>query len=297
MLLEYRSPTAKIRTRNRTVEADTARRHGGDRRETGSHAGMPLFLSGSTRSVGTNLGTILDRRRENDPEVETSYAQVGKGAPAALATATSEPNLETVSPLAESIGEIAPVSGEGQELHSVAYGLALRGRTDATFSSSFRTLNTRTTAGTGCEGCTGSDCVHVTGSVELTFRVATQVTLPSVSDFPDLTSCQRQRVQDAISNVLAPHEKEHVAAFSRYNGTTRTPLDLTLCRSDFDARIQSMHDATESPRQASAQAASDALDPFEFEVDLNCEDRRSINVPRPQTVPDTTPTETIESAV
>jgi hypothetical protein len=102
--------------------------------------------------------------------------------------------------------------------------------------------------------------------------VRTTVTLPSVSDFPNLTQCQRARVQDAITNVLAPHEQEHVTAFHTYDGTVTTPFDLTLCRADFDARIQALHDGIESGRRASAQAANDALDPFEFEVDLNCED-------------------------
>ena len=152
----------------------------------------------------------------------------------------------------------------------VAYSVTLRGRTDAKFSSSFRTQNVRTTAATGCE-CEG-ECVHVTGTLVSTFRVATTVTLPSVSDLFDLTACQRQRVRDGINNVLRPHEQEHVTAFRTYNGTVSTPFDLTLCRSEFDGQIQALHDSVEAPRQAAAQAASDALDPFEFEVDLDCED-------------------------
>jgi hypothetical protein len=105
-----------------------------------------------------------------------------------------------------------------------------------------------------------------------TFRVATTVTLPSVNDFPDLTACQRQRVRAGINNVLAPHEQEHVAAFRTYNGTVRTPFDFTICRSDFDGRVQELHDSVESLRRSTAQAASDALDPFQFDVDLDCED-------------------------
>jgi hypothetical protein len=275
--MSYELPSSRRKTwkRSRTAETDAARRHGVDKRETGSRPGMPLFLSGSSRSVATSFGAILDRDEENESEVEANRLREAANATTNDAAATSEPHSEMALLPAESVGEIAPVSGEGNESHSVAYGLALRGRTDATFSSSFRTLNVRTTPGTGCDGCSGSDCVHVTGTLESTFRVATQVTLPSVSDFPDLTACQRQRVRDAITNVLAPHEQQHVTAFRAYNGVTRTPFDLTLCRTDFDARIQSMHDAAESTRQASAQAASDALDPFEFEVDLDCEDRRS----------------------
>jgi hypothetical protein len=72
------------------------------------------------------------------------------------------------------------------------------------------------------------------------------VTLPSVHDFPDLTACQRQRVRDAISNVLAPHEQRHVGAFRTYNGTVRTPFSITLCGADFDSSIQAVHDSVEA---------------------------------------------------
>jgi len=296
MSYELPSSGRKIWKRSRTAETDAARRHGVDKRETGSHPGMPLFLSGSTRSVATSFGAILERDKENESEVEANRLREAASATTNDPAATSEPHSEMALLPAESVGEIAPVSGEGNESHSVAYGLTLRGRTDASFSSSFRTLNVRTTPGSGCDGCSGSDCVHATGTLESTFRVATQVTLPSVSDFPDLTACQRQRVRDAITNVLAPHEQQHVSAFRAYNGVTRTPFDLMLCRADFDARIQSMHDAAETTRQASAQAASDALDPFEFEVDLDCEDRRSANVPEQQSTPQATSVESDEAA-
>jgi hypothetical protein len=172
----------------------------------------------------------------------------------------------------EQPASLPDITGTGTEEQVTAYSVTLRGRTDADFSSSFETRNVRTRAASECENCTGAECVHVTGTLESTFRVRTTVTLPSVSDFPDLTACQRARVQDGITNVLAPHEQQHVVAFRTYNGVVRTRFDLTLCRSDFDARIQELHDSIESARRAAAQAASDALDPFEFDVDLNCED-------------------------
>jgi predicted nucleic acid-binding OB-fold protein len=96
--------------------------------------------------------------------------------------------------------------------------------------------------------------------------------LPRVSDYPDLTPCQRQRVRDAIHNILTPHEQEHVTAFNRYNGTTSRRFDLTLCRNNFESTIRSMFEGEERARRQAAQAASDALDPFYFDVDLNCED-------------------------
>jgi predicted nucleic acid-binding OB-fold protein len=96
--------------------------------------------------------------------------------------------------------------------------------------------------------------------------------LPRVSDYPDLTSCQRERVRNAIHNILTPHEQEHVTAFNKYNGTTSRRFDLTLCRGNFEGTIRSMFEGEERARRQAAQAASDALDPFYFDVDLNCKD-------------------------
>jgi hypothetical protein len=171
---------------------------------------------------------------------------------------------------------ITSVSGEGPSHLLTAYSngntLRLQGRTDATFDGgSFSTENVTATQATGCKNCSGSPCVHVTGTLVTTYSVTTQVTLPPVPS--NLTPCQQQRVRDAINNVLAPHEQQHVAAFNTYNGTTSRSFDLTLCRSNFDSTIRSMFEAEERARRSAAQAASDSLDPFHFDVDLNCEDR------------------------
>ena len=171
---------------------------------------------------------------------------------------------------------VPQVQGKGQPQHVTAYNqtLKLEGRTDANFNGGrFRTANVRVTRATGCEGCSEDQCVQVRGTLIATYSVTTTVTLPRVSDFPDLTPCQRRRVQHAIDNVLAPHEQQHVAAFRTYNGTTHQPFDLTLCRSEFDARIREMFIAEEQTRRNAAQAASDALDPFHFDVDLDCKER------------------------
>ena len=80
---------------------------------------------------------------------------------------------------------------------------------------------------------------------------------------------------DAIDNILAPHEQKHVEAFKKYNGTTLRPFDLTLCRSEFDGEIQSMFEAEQRDRRNAAQAASDALDPFHFDVELDDEEEDS----------------------
>ncbi|MCO6433789.1 hypothetical protein [Nitrosomonas nitrosa] len=173
---------------------------------------------------------------------------------------------------------LPPIQGTGQKHQVSAYGQTLRleGRTDATFDGgSFRTRNVHVRRSTDCEGCENSECLHAAGTLIANYSVATRVTLLRASDFPGLTPCQRARVQDAIVNILTPHEQQHVAAFRQYNGTTRRPFDLKLCRGELNDAIRSMFEAEEHARRAAAQAASDALDPFHFDVDLNCEDESS----------------------
>ena len=176
------------------------------------------------------------------------------------------------------VDAVHPISGQKHTDRVTVYTgsgpLRLRGRTDADFSFSYETRNVTTTAATGCRNCPDAGCVRCRGRLVIRYRVRTTVTLPSVSDFPDLTPCQQQRVRDAIQNVLAPHEQEHVNAFNAYNGTTTRRFDLTLCRSEFDRTIQSMVESEESIRRRAAQSASDALDPFHFDVDLDCEDEQ-----------------------
>ena len=167
--------------------------------------------------------------------------------------------------------------GKGEPAHDTANAkerkVRLRGRTDAAFDGgSFRTENVSVERGEGCAGCAARDCIRARGHLVATYVVTTTVTLPSVNDFAGLTPCQRRRVQDAIDNVLRPHEEAHVRAFQTYNGATRRPFDFTLCRSEFDAAIRSMFEDEEQGRRAAAQNASDALDPFYFDVDLACEE-------------------------
>jgi len=182
----------------------------------------------------------------------------------------------TVAPSAEpGLAPMPTVQGTNAPRREVAHGgsVRLEGRTDADFGgSSFRTAGVHVARASGCDSCADSECVHATGTLVSTFLVRTAVTLPSVGDFPNLTACQRRRVRDAITNVLAPHEQEHVRAFRTYNGTTRTPVDLTLCRADFDSAIRDMFNSADQARQDAARAASAALDPFHFDVDLDCEE-------------------------
>ncbi|HEX8723127.1 MAG TPA: hypothetical protein VF736_21090 [Pyrinomonadaceae bacterium] len=226
------------------------------------------------RGLGTGVALFEQREQAapsaSEDEQQPAAAQEAPApeGPAAGGEAEQAPAETAVTPFPD-------VSGVGPEGYDTAHGnsVSLQGRTDADFSNStFRTEGVRTARGTGCANCEAGDCAHVRGTLVSTFAVSTTVTLPSVNDFPDLTPCQQRRVRDAITRVLAPHEQQHVAAFRTYNGTVRRPFDLTICRGDFDAAMQEMHDSAQAARQAAAQARSDALDPFNFNVDLDCED-------------------------
>lgn len=213
-----------------------------------------------------------------EPDGETDAGQErrieqARGAPAAGgAAAEAEGGREPVSPVPN-----VTESGAVEEVEAHGQSLRLQGRTRARFSNSFRTVDVVTERGQGCAGCRGAGCVRVTGTLESTFTVATTVTLPPVPR--NLSECQRERVRDAINNVLVPHEQEHVDAFNTYAGTVSTPFDMTVCSNAFNARIRAMHRAEERARRAAAQALSDALDPFHFDVDLDCEEETAAAEP------------------
>jgi hypothetical protein len=166
--------------------------------------------------------------------------------------------------------------GQAAPGHATAFGQArslhLEGKTNAKFKGTHRIEDLTTTPAVGCKGCSGANCVRAQGTLVVDYQVTTTVTLPKVSQFPGLTTCEKQRVQDAITNVLAPHEQEHVKAFETYNGTERYPFDLTLCRHRLNPTLESMFKSSEASRQANAKAESAKLDPFFFDVDLDCED-------------------------
>lgn len=213
-------------------------------RPNDARPGLPLYLGGSRKSHGRNFGSVSG-------DIQ---------APGPAAALDREPE------------ELPAISGAGATTYASAFGLSLRGRTDAVYSNSFSTEGGAAAPATDCPGCGAAECSHATGTLLSTFRVSTTVTLPSVDDFPSLTPCQRERVRSAISGVLAPHEQQHVTAFQTYNGALRTPFDFKVCRSQVDARVQTLHDGIAATRQTTTQAQSDALDPFNFEVDLDCKE-------------------------
>ena len=169
------------------------------------------------------------------------------------------------------VRQVPPVRGRGKLPELLAYaGLSLQGKTRARFSFTYRTEDLVTERGEGCTRCRGPNCVHVTGRVIADYAVATSVTLPRVPR--GLRPCQRDRVREAISSVLAPHEQQHVDAFKTYEGSSEQSVDVTTCRTGVTAAIQAMVNEEARTRRESAQAESDALDPFQTDVDLDCED-------------------------
>lgn len=250
--------TRRKRHRGEDEQLVTAAGHQQEAPEAAYRSPTPSTGEEPLAAAGPNL--TLDRPntaggREEEGGLGARQEEVRAARPGPVAQGQGTPHRHTV---------------QGQT------SLRLEGRTDADYDGgSYHTTGERLRPTEGCEGCAGSDCVRVTGTLVATYRVTTTVTLPSADDYPDLTPCQRRRVQAAIRGVLAPHEQEHVRAFRQYNGTTRRRFDLTLCRSEFDTRIRQMFEAEEAARRQAAQSASDDLDPFHFDVSLDCEDEET----------------------
>jgi hypothetical protein len=156
--------------------------------------------------------------------------------------------------------------------------VSFEGETTATFNGGVGTaLNLARTPAETCEGCAEGDCFHYTGQFQINYSVSTSVSLPNTPE--GLTPCQQERVRNAIDNVLAPHEQDHVAAFNQYNGTVTLPMDYTGCSAGIQEYAQQLHNADAAAREARVNAASAALDPFHVSVDLDCVDAAPPSAP------------------
>lgn len=241
--------------------------------------------SGKGSGAFYNLGPALampnlkDERGGSSKNLEEgegrSKASAGMdGDVARGASIDAKEKSEVPSALPKVSGSGSPKFGEGE-----ANSVSLSGLTQGDFDGgSYFTENVSVSAGEDCSGCSDSDpCIRAEGTLVATYGMSTTVTLPSVNDFPDLTPCQRLAVQNAIDTVLAPHEQQHVDAFNQYRGVVRTRFNVTLCRSAFDSTIEDIFNTQEAARHSSAQAASDALDPFNFTVDIDCEEPSNVS--------------------
>jgi hypothetical protein len=165
---------------------------------------------------------------------------------------------------------LQPIEVASRPSHATASGgaFSVHGQADATFDGGTgKMLNQKVQKSTACKDCP-DDCMRVTGTLSVTYHVDVAVTLPDVPD--GLNACEEAKVRQFINTTLRAHENEHVRRFKTYNGTKAIPINLTGCsESDVQAQVQALHDADEQPRQAAAQALSDAIDPFTASVDLS----------------------------
>ena len=150
----------------------------------------------------------------------------------------------------------------------------MEGRTAANYSHSHSSRNEVVSRATGCRGCPRGRCVQITGELVSVFTTNPDIQVPSASDYPGLTPCQRRRVAHAIRTILEPHERRHETIFHTYDGTEVTPFSFQMCHSQraFNQRLAQLHNGIERPRRRLVQQDSDAIDPFNFIVDINCED-------------------------
>ena len=155
-----------------------------------------------------------------------------------------------------------------------AASVRLHGETTGTYDGgASRVVGRRIRRATGCDCPDDNPCQRATGALEIDYHVDVDIQMPGVPD--GLSRCQRRRVRTFLDTVLAPHEREHARRMRTYNGTTRRNFDVTGCgaedlRTALQEHLQEMHDTEASARQQAAQSLSDAIDPFEREVDLDC---------------------------
>ena len=145
----------------------------------------------------------------------------------------------------------------------------MHGQTDANFDGGTgKMVNQKATPSKTCTDCPEGQCMHVTGTLVVTYHVDVTVTMPDVPD--GLNACEEAKARQFINTTLREHENEHVRRFKTYNGTKSIPVNITACgQDDATAQVQAMHDADEQKRHSDAQALSDAIDPFTKSIDLS----------------------------
>ncbi len=161
--------------------------------------------------------------------------------------------------------------GEEEEPECTAGSVDLEAETIAGFNKGAGTMaKEKTVKSKGCDGCE-EECVSITGTLVVPFKVSTQINLPTVP--PGLTECQQERVQAAINGPLTVHEKKHVKAFETFNGTAALPVNFKGCESDYISFQENLAETEFQRREAAAKAKSAKLDPFSVPVDLCCKDK------------------------
>lgn len=254
----------------------------------GTTAGNRLLAHELTHTIQQSGGTMLASDMARLPQPEDRQVQRDSDGAAQTDQATAAPanqfaapppaspdqppaDLESVSlePLA------VETESQGPTVEGGCDGLSLHGQATPTFNRSSTVGNQKATKSEGCDCAPGVQCIHVTGTRVTTYSVSVAISMPSVPG--GLTPCERGKVQNFLNNVLRPHELDHKTRFETYNGQTRTPLDITGCgRDDVNSQLGALQEAENTPRQAAAQALSDAIDPFVRTIDCSdCEQQHS----------------------
>jgi hypothetical protein len=154
------------------------------------------------------------------------------------------------------------LEGTGSQIQNTTHnanceGVSVSGSTTANYSSSFSSSGTPQLA-TNCLGCTGTDCISISGNFVSVFTANPVVSLPPVPS--GLNKCEQAAVRNFINTTLNQHELQHVAAFNTYKGTVVTPYNYKGCSADLQSYIQNIHDGIETARRTTSDNASAALD-------------------------------------
>lgn len=241
----------------------------------------------SAKEVNAKAYTVGNHIVFNEGEYDTESAKGKQLMAHELVHVMQQGNEQAVNPLQRKQQEqqvdaqqqlpLIQLEGEGLYTQNTTHqgnceSVNVAGSTDANYGNRFSTSG-RPTVSTECDGCTGNECISISGNVVSVFTTNPTVTLPAVP--ANLNACEQTAVRNFINTTLRQHENQHVAAFNAYRGTVRTPYTFTGCQSDLAAYVQTVHDAVEVPRRASSDAASAALDANGaniFTVTCNCPD-------------------------
>jgi hypothetical protein len=188
---------------------------------------------------------------------------------AILALQRTAGNAAVHSTLGTGLIEPITVYGDPSTVSSLGGAFSVHGVTNANFDGGTgKVVNQKATPSKTCIDCPEGQCMHVTGTLVVTYHVDVTVTMPDVPD--GLNACEEAKARQFINTTLRAHENEHVRRFSTYNGTKNIPVNVNACgESDATNQVQAMHDADEQKRQSDAQALSDAIDPFTKSIDLS----------------------------
>jgi hypothetical protein len=155
-----------------------------------------------------------------------------------------------------------------------AVQVSLHGTTTPDFDGgNSKVLSARVVRAKGCD-CVGDEpCYEGSATLQVTYSVKVTIEMPDVPE--GLSTCQERRAREFLRNVLGPHEQEHARRLRTYNGTTTRPFAVKACGRDAvhqaaQAKAQEMHETEAEQRAQKADALSQAIDPFQRKIDLDC---------------------------